>query len=153
MDHCLGFRLATGWCICRTDPNSASKMWETELTLKPRPIEGQSEFAPWIQPDWFPNKTEISTSYIWFKQDPESHNNNIQNIQNTVQNYSAYKEPGKWQLTWGKTTGTNSEWHKCWNYLAKFFKATVIKISQEVKASPLEMNGKIVSLCKEICYK
>lgn len=91
------------------------------------------------------DKTKAPPFLKVHKQNTESHN--IHNVQDTIQNYMAYDEPGKFQLTWRKsTTIANAKMTQMLQLSDKDFKAAIRKILQNANTNMLKTKGKIESL-------
>ena len=76
-----------------------------------------------------------------FKQGPKFHN--IQNVQDTIQNYFAYEESRKFQLC-GKrqSTDDNVEMTEMLKLPNKYFNIVIVKMLSKVRLNTLEMNKK-----------
>ena len=73
---------------------------------------------------------------------------NIQNIQDTIQHYSTYREGGNLSLQVEKKRSADSV-TKMLEFSDKDFKATIIIMILSVRASILETNGKIEASAKQ----
>ena len=96
------------------------------------------------QPSLLFDKTKAPPFFKVYKQSTESHN--IHNAQDTIQNYMAYDEPGKSQLTWRSTIIANAKMTQMLRLSDKDFKAAIIKILQKANMNTLKTKGKIESL-------
>lgn len=93
-------RVAIEWCICKTDPKHTANALKTKLTLEPQPREVGLKLVARISPGLLTSKAKIkqhknkhktTTFSLEIIRDPESH---IQNVQDAIQNYSAYEKSG-----------------------------------------------------------
>lgn len=109
---CPNLRLAMGRRTEGTDPNSTANALEIALTLEPQPTGSWWELVIWTQLGQLSAKRKI-------------------------ENYSAWEEPGKSQLSWEKTINSS----QCWDDFTEII-ATIIKIVQYIRANTLEINGK-----------
>lgn len=136
IDHCPRARLATEWPACRTDVNRTAETLKTELTSESPPTVGWSQAVMYTQEDGLPTKTKTSTFSLRFKQYPETHNIvfNMSRTQSQITQHAKIQENVNFH---GKTMTDFGILKQ------KDFKATMIKMLQEVRVTILEMNEKL----------
>lgn len=121
------------------------KALKTVLTLKPQPTQDVLDHVAGTQPSLLLAKAKTPPFLKVYNQNTESHNTH--NVQDTIQNYMAYDEPGKSQLTWRtSTTITDAKMTQMLQLSDKDFKAAIRKILQKANTNTLETKGKIESL-------